>query len=113
MYGLFAKTPGTISPAERSAVAHFLDGVEARWGTTFRVGHDPSLRFMAHCWEDLRVHHKPLVSIHTNNQPYPALSRTRSLNGSRASAPPPLSTTCARARPGMHCMSVVYELGGG
>lgn len=39
-----------------------LFGVVHRWNVRFPQGYDASLKFMAHVWEPLRVHHKPLVA---------------------------------------------------
>ena len=37
--------------------------VEEAWGLQFAPGHNDSLSFMAHLWEPVRCHFRPLVGI--------------------------------------------------
>ena len=37
--------------------------VEEAWGLQFAPGHNDSLSFMAHLWEPVRCHFRPLVSF--------------------------------------------------
>ena len=39
----------------------FVDDVQSIWGVEFLPGFDPSITFMAHLWEPLRVLPLPLV----------------------------------------------------
>ena len=50
-----------LGPGEQTAVDDFVAAVESKWEINFLPGYDPSLRFMAHVWEPLRVQHKPLI----------------------------------------------------
>jgi hypothetical protein len=61
LYGMYAKRRDQTTAGERAEVHAFLEEVQARWRWRFPPGHNPALRFMAHTWEPLRVHHKPLV----------------------------------------------------
>jgi hypothetical protein len=61
IYGFHSKRPEDLSAKELQTVREFLIKVEKAWGIRFPEGHDPSLRFMAHVWEPLRIWHKPLV----------------------------------------------------
>lgn len=61
-YGFYSKRPEELSAEERRRMQSFLALTEARWGVNYPPGYNPSLKFMSHVWEPLRVHHKPLVS---------------------------------------------------
>lgn len=61
-YGFFCRRIEELPPDSMRLVKEFIAQVEKRWEVAFPAGFDPSLRYMAHVWEPLRVHHKPLVS---------------------------------------------------
>ena len=42
-------------------MAYFVTRCEEAWTTSFSKGKNKNITFMAHLWEPLRVHHKPLV----------------------------------------------------
>ena len=60
-YGFYCQETHDLSPMQRCSVDDFVAQVEQKWDIKFEDGYDPSLRFMAHVWEPLRVSHKPLA----------------------------------------------------
>lgn len=60
-YGFHCRLLGQLDEAQRAQIERFVDDVEAAWGVSFPPGFDPDLPFMAHVWEPLRAHHKPLA----------------------------------------------------
>ena len=42
-------------------MAYFIKRCEKTWSTKFSEGKNYNITFMAHLWEPLRVHHKPLA----------------------------------------------------
>ena len=59
---------------DRTQVADFVTRCEKAWGINFLEGKNHNIAFMAHLWEPLRVHHKPLV-VHLFSEVAGAASR--------------------------------------
>ncbi|KAK9804722.1 hypothetical protein WJX72_001924 [[Myrmecia] bisecta] len=60
-YAFYAATVDKMTSQKRKSAHAFVGEIEQAWGVQFEEGYDPSLRFMAHCWEPLRVIPKPLA----------------------------------------------------
>ena len=62
------------SMQDRTQVAYFVTRCEEAWSTNFLEGKNHNITFMAHLWEPLRVHRKPLV-VHLFSEVAGAASR--------------------------------------
>ena len=47
-------------------IEDYISRCELKFGYKFKEGYNPSLEFMAHLWEPLRVMHKPLAMLLTS-----------------------------------------------
>ncbi|CAL5226087.1 g8902 [Coccomyxa viridis] len=60
-YAFLCKPLTQLCAMDRTQVAYFVTRCEEAWTTSFSKGKNKNITFMAHLWEPLRVHHKPLV----------------------------------------------------
>lgn len=72
-YGFFSLRPAHLTPGQAAEVDAFVLDVQHTFNCTFAPGYNPSLRFLSHLWQPLRVWHKPLA-LYAAIEGYAALS---------------------------------------
>lgn len=60
-YGFYSARPADLTAQQSAHIDRFLLDVERTFNCTFAPGHNPSLRFLCHLWQPLRVWHKSLA----------------------------------------------------